>query len=144
MLFSKPLPVGAAAPSFLCPDEEGNLVSLERHRGSYVLLVFYPGDRTPVCTRQLCAMRDNWKLLQERGVKVFGVNPRSARSHQRFRRKHGFPFPLLVDAGQKVAAIYGAKSIWTQRTVYLIDGAGIIRFSERGNPTVGKVLAALG
>lgn len=144
MLFSKPLAVGSAAPPFVCPDEQGNPVSLKQHLGAIVLLVFYPGDGTPTCTRQLCAVGDRWEIIQGRGIKVLGVNPRSARSHRRFRAKQGFPFPLLVDRGQRVAALYQAKGIWTRRTVYLIDDAGIIRFAERGNPTVEQVLSVLG
>ncbi len=143
MLFSKPLPVGTPAPLFTCPDESGNTVSLEDLRGSSVVLIFYPGDSTPTCTRQLCAVRDRWVELQERGVRVFGVNPFSAASHRRFRDKYTFPFPLLVDEGQRVAALYQANGLWIKRTVYGIDPEGVICFSERGNPTVKEILAGL-
>jgi len=144
MLFSKPLPLGLPAPLFHCPDEEGNLLSLEDQRETNIILVFYPGDSTPVCTRQLCEFRDQWQTLQENGAQVFGVNPRSTASHKRFRDKHRFPFPLLVDTDQRVARLYNAKGLWTRRTVYLIDSGGIIRFAKRGNPPVEEILAGLG
>src|SRR5579883_3627780 len=95
-LFSDPLPVGAPAPDFSLPDAEGHLVRLSDLRGRNVVLVFYPGDDTPGCTRQLCQFRDSWEAARARGVEVFGVNPQSAAKHARFRGKFQFPFPLLV------------------------------------------------
>ena len=85
-------------------------------------------------------MRDNWGEAVARGVEVFGVNPGSGRSHEAFRRKNHFPFPLLVDAGQKVAALYHANGLFVKRTVYRIDGEGVIRFAKRGMPAPREVL----
>lgn len=141
-LFSDPLPVGAAAPAFVLPDETGRKVSVPVP-GKNVLLVFYPGDDTTVCTRQLCQLRDNWSRLQEAGVEVFGVNPRSASSHARFREKRELPFPLLVDRGQKAGELYHARGPIVKRTVYLIGADGKIRFGKRGTPAPEEVLAAL-
>jgi peroxiredoxin Q/BCP len=87
-------------------------------------------------------LRDNWSRFQADGVQVFGVNPQGALSHQKFRDKHHFPFPLLVDAGQKVAGLYHANGLMVKRTVYRIDGEGIIRFARRGMPSPAEVLAA--
>jgi peroxiredoxin Q/BCP len=75
-----------------------------------------------------------------RGVEVLGVNPGSAKSHGNFRAKYHFPFPLLVDSGQKVAALYHAKGLIVKRTVYRIDPEGIIRFAQRGMPPPREVL----
>jgi peroxiredoxin Q/BCP len=75
-----------------------------------------------------------------RGVEIFGVNPGSSKSHESFRAKYHFPFPLLVDAGQKVAALYHANGLFVKRTVYRIDGEGIIRFAQRGMPPPREVL----
>lgn len=141
-LFSDPLPAGSQAPEFSLPDESGNAVSLAGLRGRNVVLVFYPGDDTPVCRKQLCEFRDRWEQARNRGVAVFGVNPRGGRSHANFRQKYRFPFPLLVDKGQKVAALYHASGPWVKRTVYLIDGDGVIRYARRGKPSPEEVLTA--
>lgn len=143
MLLSKPLSVGTPAPAFQCPDESGTIVSLEELRGSSVVLVFYPGDSTPTCTRQLCALRDSWEKIQAKGIQVFGVNPFSPASHERFRDKYDFPFPLLVDKDQRVAKLYKANGLWIKRSVYGIGPDGIIRFAVRGNPSVNEILAGI-
>jgi len=142
-LFSDPLPVGSQAPDFSLPDDAGQEVSLRALRGEPVVLVFYPGDDTPGCTKQLCQFRDDWARARARGVKVFGVNPQGAPSHLKFRRKYKLPFPLLVDKGQKVAESYRANGLIVKRTVYAIDGAGVIRLARRGMPKPEEVLAAL-
>ena len=67
-----------------------------------------------------------------RGVEIFGVNPQSVESHAKFRAKYHFPFPLLIDKGQKVAALYHANGIVVKRTVYRIGPDGIIRFAQAG------------
>jgi peroxiredoxin Q/BCP len=140
-LFSSRLPVGAPAPDFSLPDESGRMVTLSDLRGRSVVLVFYPGDDTPGCTRQLCAFRDGWEEARARGVEIFGVNPQSAGKHQNFRRKFGFPFPLLVDRGQKIGALYHANGPIVKRTVYRIGPDGVIRFARRGYPAPAEVLA---
>lgn len=140
-LFSDPLPAGTPAPDFELADDSGSAVKLFALRGKSVVLVFYPGDDTPGCTKQLCEFRDGWEAARARGVEVFGVNPRSARKHAQFRRKFRFPFQLLVDPGQKVAALYHAKGLIVKRTVYLIGPDGIIRFARRGMPKPEEVLA---
>jgi len=140
--FSDPLPVGAPAPDFILPDDAGNQIRLSAMRGKNVVLVFYPGDNTPGCTRQLCQLRDSWENLRARGVEVFGVNPQSAKSHDGFRRRYSLPFPLLVDTGRKVASLYNANGIIVKRTVYLVGTDGVIRFARRGMPSPEEVLAA--
>lgn len=142
-LFEKPLPAGAPAPDFEAPDETGNLHRLSALRGAPVLLVFYPGDDTYGCRKQLCEIRDSWHAFRDRGVTVFGVNPQSADSHQKFRGKYAFPFPILVDSGQRIARAYRASGWMVKRTVVLIDAGGMIVFSERGMPSPRRVLAAL-
>jgi thioredoxin-dependent peroxiredoxin len=139
-LFSDPLPVGTPAPDFSLPDDSGHTVSLSALRGKSVVLVFYPGDDTPGCTKQLCQFRDDWSEALARGVEVFGVNPQRAASHTRFRSKYRFPFPLLVDEGQKVAASYHASGPIVKRTVYRIGPDGKIEFARRGMPSPKEVL----
>jgi thioredoxin-dependent peroxiredoxin len=142
-LFSDPLMVGTIAPDFTLPDDAGHSVSLTSLHGKNVLLVFYPGDNTPGCTKQLCQLRDNWDRLRSTGVAVFGINPQSADSHTSFRQKQKLPFPLLVDKGQRVAELYHANGLVVKRTVYLIGPDGKIRFGRRGMPTPDQVLAPL-
>jgi thioredoxin-dependent peroxiredoxin len=139
---SDPLPPGTTAPDFSLPDQEGRSVTLSALKGKNVVLVFYPGDDTPGCTRQLCEFRDRWDAVGARGVTVFGVNPQSARSHTYFRNKFQFPFPLLVDKGREVAKLYNASGLIVKRTVYLIGPDGVIRFAQRGMPKPSEVLAA--
>jgi peroxiredoxin Q/BCP len=141
-LFSNPLPVGVAAPDFTAPDDSGGVVHLAELRGRNVVLVFYPGDDTPGCTRQLCEFRDGWGAAQAAGVLVFGVNPAGARKHTGFREKYHLPFPLLVDKGQRIAALYHANGLIVKRTVYLIGPDGTILFARRGAPKPAEVLAS--
>ena len=139
-LFSDPLPPGTPAPDFTLPDDSGRNVTLSALRGMTVVLVFYPGDDTPGCTKQLCQLRDSWSEALARGIRVFGVNPAGAEKHAKFRRKFSFPFPLLVDKGQKVAALYCANGLVVKRTVYRIGPDGVIQFARRGMPSPHDVL----
>jgi thioredoxin-dependent peroxiredoxin len=143
-LFADPLPVGSPAPDFTVLDDAARTVSLAALRGHNVVLVFYPGDDTPGCTKQLCEMRDNWEEAQSRNVEIFGVNPANAEKHTNFRRKFALPFPLLVDRGRKLAKLYRADGLIVTRTVYLIGPDGMIRFARRGMPSPLEVLAAAG
>jgi|SRR5438309_10209946 len=143
-LFGGPLAVGAEAPDFELPDQDGRVVRLSELRGKNIVLVFYPGDDTPVCTKQLCEFRDTWAAAKKLNTVVFGVNPWSAGSHGKFRAKYKLPFPLLVDKGQRVGSLYRTFSLLVRRTVYLIGPDGRIRFAERGKPDPEHVLAAAG
>ena len=142
-LFSEPLAVGVEAPEFSLPDQDGRTVTLRELRGQNVVLIFYPGDETPVCRKQLCEFRDHWAEAQARNTLVFGVNPQSARSHAAFHERHRFPFPLLVDEGRRVAALYHAKGLVVKRTVYVVRPDGIIRYAKRGKPSAEEVLGAV-
>src|SRR5207247_584196 len=82
-LWSDPLPVGSKAPAFTLQDESGNAVSLAGLHGKNVVLVFYPGDDTSVCTKQLCEFRDRWEQAKAKNTVVYGVNPWSAASHMK-------------------------------------------------------------
>jgi peroxiredoxin Q/BCP len=137
------LPVGAAAPDFSVPDQDGSRVTLSALRGKNVILVFYPADDTSLCTRQLCEFRDHWAEAQASNALVFGVNPARSRAHQKFREKCKFPFPLLIDEGQKIARLYQSAGWFVpRRTVYLIDPEGNVRYARRGKPSPEEVLAA--
>ena len=140
-LFARPLPPGTPAPDFSLPDDSGRLITLSALRGAGVVLVFYPGDSTPGCTRQLCGFRDAWQQAGARGIQIYGVNPQGARSHARFRSQHNLPFPLLVDRGGKVARLYHSGGLIVRRTVYRIGPDGTVRFARRGAPDPSEVLA---
>jgi thioredoxin-dependent peroxiredoxin len=137
-----PLDVGSKAPDFTLPTESGKKVKLSALRGKNVVLVFYPGDGTLICRKQLCEFRDAWPDTRGLNVIVFGVNPQSAESHREFRERYKFPFPLLVDADQQVAALYNCDGGMINRTVYLIGPDGLIRYARRGMPQPQEVLAA--
>ena len=140
---SSPLPPGTEAPDFTLPATEGENVTLRDLRGQPVVLVFYPGDNTPGCTKQLCAIRDDFSKFEDAETVVFGINPQSALSHKKFVKEHKFPFPLLVDKDEKVIKAYGAKGpVFTQRTVYGIDKKGKIVLAKRGSPTNSVILRA--
>src|SRR5438309_1009207 len=110
-LFPDPLPVGTQAPDFTAIDENGGRITLSALRGHNIVLVFYPGDDTSVCTRQLCGFRDRWAEAQKRNTLVFGVNPAGALSHQKFCRKYTLPFPILVDQGRRIAGLYRCSGL---------------------------------
>jgi peroxiredoxin Q/BCP len=117
------------APDFTLKDEEGADFTLSAHRGEKVLLVFYPGDNTPVCTKQLCDYRDGVEAFAGLGVRVVGISKDDAQSHRAFRKKHQLPFILLTDGKLEVAATYDSKGMMgMKRSVFLVDEAGLIRY----------------
>ena len=136
-----PLPVGTKAPDFTLATETGKKVKLSALRGKNVVLVFYPGDDTLICRKQLCEFRDAWPDVRGQNVAVFGVNPQSAESHREFKERNHFPFPLLVDEDQGVAKLYNSDGGMVNRTVYLIGPDGKIRYARRGMPRPEEVLA---
>jgi len=96
-----------------------------------LLLVFYPGDETPVCTAQLCEYRDRWADFTAAGVQVVGINPSSHERHGKFATSHRFPFPLLSDPDNTCCKAYGAKAWYgTRRQVVLIDQQGQERWRD--------------
>lgn len=139
------LSVGDKAPAFSLRDQDGNLVTLEEFKTrKNVVLVFYPGDNTPGCTKQLCAIRDQFELFADNDTVVFGINPQDPASHKKFISKRSLPFPLLVDGDKKVIAAYGCRGmLMTKRTVYGINMEGTIVFSRRGTPANEEILSAL-
>ena len=142
---SKMLAVGTPAPDFSVPDDNGTLVNWSELKGKApVVLILYPGDETPGCTKQLCSARDDWKEYAALGIQVFGVNPADVASHRKFRENHDFPFPLLADTDGAMIRAYGARGALgiTERTVYGIDKRGVIVFAERGMPKTDAILAA--
>ncbi len=125
--------LGSEAPDFTLPDGDGNQWHLREHRGKVVVLLFYPGDETPVCTAQMCSVRDNWEEYAATGAEVVGLSTNSIASHKKFAEHHKLPLRLLADVDRKVADAYGAKSLIpgkVARSVFVIDSHGIIRHRD--------------
>lgn len=141
--------IGERAPDFILKDAAGTSVHLSDVLTSGpIVLIFYPGDRTPGCTIQLCAIRDDWQMFEKLGISVFGVNHADAASHAAFASEQHFPFPLLVDPEKEVSRTYGAtrslgKLSVIRRTVVGISRDGIIRYYRRGLPKNAEILKAI-
>jgi thioredoxin-dependent peroxiredoxin len=124
----KPEP-GDAAPDFELEGTDGPF-RLSAHRGERVVLLFYPGDNTPVCTKQFCSYRDNADAFGELDATVVGISSGSLDSHRGFTAQHGLTVPLLADADNAVARAYGAHApmLGTRRAVVIVDTDGVIRY----------------
>lgn len=127
------LAVNEPAPDFTLPDGNGAEWRLSDHRAKVVVLLFYPGDETPVCTRQMCSVRDRWEDYRETGAEVVGISSDSVESHKKFSEHHDLPLRLLSDPDRSVAKLYGAISLLpgrVARSVFVIDANGILRYSD--------------
>lgn len=120
--------VGDTAPDFELPGTDGPFL-LSRHRGSPVVLLFYPGDETPVCTKQFCSYRDRADDMAELDAVVVGISHQDVDSHEAFMARHGLTVPLLADVDKAVAKRYGvtAPLVGTRRATFVIDEQGIVR-----------------
>ena len=121
------------APDFTLPGTGGRDYSLADERGHIVVLAFYPGDNTPVCTNQLTAYDADLEQFTGLGAHLYGINPQSVASHERFAAARGFRFPLLADEDKKVGEAYGILGPlgFYRRSVFVIDGQGIVRYAHR-------------
>jgi len=127
------LAVNEPAPDFTLRDGDGAEWRLSYHRGKVVVLLFYPGDETPVCTRQMCSVRDRWEDYRETGAEVVGISSDSVESHKKFAEHHDLPLRLLSDPDREVAKKYDALSLIpgrVARSVFVIDANGILRYSD--------------
>jgi len=123
--------VNQKAPEIKLAADDGTEFVLSDHLGARILLVFYPGDNTPVCTRQLCEYRDGVESFADLGVTVVGISSDGLESHRKFRQKHELPFVLLSDEDLEIADRYGCKGLLgMKRAVFLVDEAGIIRYAH--------------
>ena len=125
--------IDETAPRFTLKDGGGNNWTLSDHRGKTVVLLFYPGDNTPVCTAQLCSVRDHWSEYQATGAEVVGISTDSVESHKGFAEKNKLPLRLLSDTDRKVSEMYDMKS-WlpgrSARGVVVIDKEGKIAYHK--------------
>ena len=120
--------VGEQAPDFELPGTDGSF-KLSDHRGERVVLLFYPGDNTMVCTKQFCSYRDRSEDFASLNATVVGISSQDLESHKGFMEKNGLTVPLLADVDSAVARAYGAHSrMGTKRAVIVIDEQGIVRY----------------
>lgn len=122
--------------------------SPQAYLGNPVILYFYPKDNTPGCTAEAMQFRDRYKELQKAGIVVFGVSRDNMQSHDAFRKKLGLPFDLIADTEEKMChmfgvvknkIMYGKKVKGIQRSTFLIDADGILRYEWRGLKVPGHV-----
>ncbi len=143
--------IGENAPDFTLKDGAGKNWTLSEQRGKTVVLLFYPADNSPVCTTQLCSVRDNWAAYAATGAEVVGISTDSVKSHEKFAEKHELPLTLLADENGEVVRKYGVSS-WipgkSARAVVVIDKDGVIRHHKTETislfrPNDEDVLAAI-
>jgi len=137
--------VGDAAPDFELPGTEGKSFRLSEHRGKNVVLAFYPGDATTVCTKQFCSYRDNADKLDGLNAEVVGISPQSVDSHERWVEEQELNVPLLADEDLAVSKSYGVTGWlgplarftelnetpggrYVQRAIFVVDAEGIVRY----------------
>jgi len=161
--------VGDAAPDFELPGTGGQTFRLSEHRGRNVVLAFYPGDATTVCTKQFCSYRDNADRLDGLDAEVVGISPQSIDSHERWVEEQEFNVPLLADEKLEVSKRYGVTAWlgplarfteledvpggrYVMRSIFVVDREGIVRYRHvsRTGATfqsvgdIERALAALG
>ncbi len=143
------------APDFSLSDQEGKIHNLSQYKGQWILLYFYPKDDTPGCTKEACAIRDNFPAFKKLKIQVFGISVDSVKSHKKFAEKYELPFTLLADENKAVVKKYGVwakkkfmgrKYMGTLRTSFLINPQGkIAKIYETVKPEIHaeEVLADL-
>jgi peroxiredoxin Q/BCP len=132
--------IGDAAPDFRLPGlrvanglVERRDYHLSEHRGSPVVLAFYPLDASATCTRQLCEYEDEFGGFDALGADVWAISLQDLTSHEAFARNKSLSFPLLSDSRDGVASAYGVTmlgGIAIRRSVFIIDGAGVLRWKH--------------
>jgi thioredoxin-dependent peroxiredoxin len=131
--------IGQLAPDFTLPGIEltGSEVStseytLSQHRGQPLVLAFYPGDNTAVCTRQLCSYTSGLEGFTGFGARVWAISPQGLASHEQFARKYKLAFPLLADDGLVVSRQYGIAlgGVGLRRSVFVVAAGGVLRWKH--------------
>jgi len=143
-IFSKTIKVGDCAPLFELKDAQGGTFSLQKsiQESRYVILIFYPKDKTSGCSTQLCAVQEMYPNIPD-DITIVGISGDNAISHQEFSAMHHLQFPLLVDHHNTVRKQYGAFTWWLipDRVTLVIDQHGIIVKKHTGMTSVNKHIA---
>ena len=124
------LSIGSEAPSFELAGTGSKTYRLSDYAGTGVILAFYPGDFTPVCTKQFCSYRDDGDRIEALGLPMLGISPQTVESHERFAEQHGLGIPLLYDEGKRVARAYGAVGPggFVRRSIFLVGADGRVGY----------------
>lgn len=150
------LKAGSTAPKITAVDDAGKPFQLSDHKGTIVVLYFYPKSDTPGCTTEACEFRDAATAITKKKAIVVGVSPDPVKNQAKFKTKYGLPFTILADEEHKIAedygvwqekSMYGRKYMGVARTTFVIDAKGkIAKIFEKVKPTghAAEVLAALG
>ena len=125
--------VGDQAPDFSLVGTGNVTHSLNAYKGKTVVLVFYPGDNTPVCTKQLVCYNNELAQFSELDAQVLALSAQDLESHEKFAAHHGFQFPLLADTEKSVARAYGVLGPLgiPRRSIFVIDASGVVRYVHR-------------
>lgn len=125
--------IGDKAPDFTLRGTGGESYSLSSYRGRPVVIVFYPGDDSPVCTKQLNSYNDELAAFNDVGAQVLAISAQDLDSHEKFASRHGFRFPLLADTDKQVADAYGTVGPlgFPRRSVFVVDRHGVITYAHR-------------
>ncbi|MDH6116121.1 peroxiredoxin [Kitasatospora sp. GAS204B] len=152
--------IGAPAPDFTLPGllltddaAERRDYRLAEAAGGPLVLAFYPGDNTAVCTKQLCSYTSDLDRFKDLGATVWGISPQDLDSHESFARRHDLRFPLLADTDRTVAKAFGiaVPGLGLRRSVFILDGDGTVRWRHialagltfQNSDTLAEQLAAL-
>ncbi|PIQ82775.1 MAG: peroxiredoxin [Candidatus Omnitrophica bacterium CG11_big_fil_rev_8_21_14_0_20_64_10] len=118
------LKIGRPAPDFKGRTDTGEQVTLDKYKGKKLVLYFYPKDNTPGCARESCSFSEGFTQIRRKGGTVLGVSTDSVASHQKFRQRYSFKFPLLSDPEREVVQAYG---VWKEKSLYGQKYMGIER-----------------
>ena len=119
--------IGSVAPDFSLKNQNGIVETLSKYKGKKVAIYFYPKDGTPGCTKEACSIRDNFEILTEKNIKVFGISYDNQKNHRKFIKKYNLQFDLLSDLDKSVSKLYCADGgFLPKRITYLIDEKGIL------------------
>ena len=125
------LKAGDPAPDFELPGTGGKTYKLSDYRGRKLILAFYPGDFTAVCTKQFCSYRDEGERLDGLDAEVVGISSQSVDSHERFAKEKSLNVPLLADEDKAVAKAYGVVAgPLVRRAIFVIDEKGVIGYRK--------------
>ncbi|WEK55405.1 MAG: peroxiredoxin [Candidatus Cohnella colombiensis] len=141
------LNVGDSAPLFSADSTTGPLDLSQWINNQPIVLIFYPQDFTPGCTKQLCAVRDSKALYERNDAIVLGINAGSLQTHRDFAEQHDYDFPIVSDSNGRIRKAYGVSKIlgiaMQQRTVFIIAPGGKIVFAEKGNRPTEELIGVL-
>jgi peroxiredoxin len=131
--------VGSKAPDFSLPDQDGNEISLSDFAGRRVVVAFYPGDFSPVCSDQLSLYQEVLGELEAKGASLVGISVDSSDSHRAFCERLNLTMPLLADFHPKgeVSKAYGVYSEdygKSARALVLVDEAGVVEWTYESPP----------